>query len=499
MYEEALKVATAILSLVMVGFLATEAVYRTVFKVLKVISTVWRRRQKLPRGEGFGLLWARRIHGPLQAATASALAWGGAAIFDEDGENAYDHLVDMFRVWAVVALIWAALVTVLILVDAALYWRPFRPDTSHARLVRGYLTMLINLSVIFVVVAMAVVGIIEFKVWQEFSTGLLAAGVLGTLITALAINGTLLNMSAGIVATVSGVVARGDVVDLGADGAGEVQDVSLTHARITVSDQREIAVPLNRFVSAPVAHLRRPGGWRLPHLTWVSFDMEIDGSIPVTEIRTHLTTVFGNPPRALAAGRFLTGTLNVSESELTVFSQPHPPPSESGNRSDNTDTVVSSASSSDDDDLSDEIDRPDYDEDADDEEGTSTTSTTPRVTSTVDSGPDKAGKWKKRDFGATLAVVGFAGGRTTIRITLLAEPRNLARRQSIVRENLIEWLQQRAQTALASTVEADRAAYYSAMVKAAQAQIQYHQSKLHALPKQQREGKGKVKNYDSDD
>jgi uncharacterized protein YoxC/small-conductance mechanosensitive channel len=261
-------------------------------------ATTWQDRFK----RWFGLVaWWRRLHTPVFGLLGlfAGVRVGLLAVYHLNPGGLVDALYGVLDLAMIVVGTWGLVVTFLAAVDSLLQIGG-KPQTK--RLVRAQITAIQNLLPIAAGLIIIVGALVIVNAWQPVSQVVLGAAVVGALIAAVTNSSTLGNIFASTIATVGGILAVGDAVDLGPNEAGEVKEITLTHARLQVNDRRDIWVPMNQFVTQRFHHLVRtvkhtetnPANYNLTappndrEFAWVFWTMDLDWGVNVASLRQYL-------------------------------------------------------------------------------------------------------------------------------------------------------------------------------------------------------------------
>lgn len=300
----------AILSIVLaaVFFFVLQMIYRLgYFLLTRLRDKVAEWKPNWTRWDGLVAMW-QRLHAPLFGLLAffAGPRLALLAIYRTNPGGAVDTIYRIIDLGLVVMGTWGALVFILAIVDLALRLPAKR---KVKRLVRTQIIAILNLLPAVSAVIIGVGALVLANEWQPVSQIILGAAVLAAVIAAITNSSTLGNIFASTIATIGGILAVGDAVDLGPNEFGEVKEITLTHARIQVNPRRDIWVPMNQFVTQRFHHLVRtnkhdeaaaPANYNLPappgdrEFAWVYWTMELDWRVDPADLRTHLLQVYTN-------------------------------------------------------------------------------------------------------------------------------------------------------------------------------------------------------------
>jgi small-conductance mechanosensitive channel len=287
-----------------IAFLLLQVIYRVLYFLLHKLQN-WVQKWR-PRFEGL-LEWWQRLHAPLFAVLAlfAGARIGLLIVYRLNPGGAVDTIYKVLDLGLIVAGTWGLLVTILAIVDFVLQLAG-KPQVK--RLVRAQITAIMNLLPVISAVIIFVGSLVIVDAWQPVSQVILGAAVLGAVIAAVTNSSTLGNIFASTIATTGGILAVGDAVDLGPNEAGEVKEITLTHAKIQINTRRHIWVPMNQFVTQRFHHLVRTNKHTETNVTtygldqppqdrqmaWVYWTMDLDWGVDLVDLRRSLLAAYTN-------------------------------------------------------------------------------------------------------------------------------------------------------------------------------------------------------------
>jgi len=233
---------------------------------------------------------ARTAHRPFLAtvtvfAVQQAVRAAGGDFPGRDG--ALHALVIVF----IAAFAWLVSALVLVLEDVALArWRTDVPDNLKHRRIKTQVVILRRVTVAAIVVLAFGVAMMTFPAVRALGASVLASAGLISVIAAVAAQGTLANVFAGIQLAFSDAVRVDDVVVVEGEW-GRIEELTLTYVAVQIWDDRRLVLPTTYFTTKPFQNWTRTSSAVLG-----TAELDVDWSTAVEPLRAELRAVCEGSP-----------------------------------------------------------------------------------------------------------------------------------------------------------------------------------------------------------
>jgi small-conductance mechanosensitive channel len=186
----------------------------------------------------------------------------------------------------IAAAAWLVAALLLVLEDVALIkWRTDVPDNMKARRLRTQVVILRRVTIAAIVVVAIGAMLMTFPDVRTLGTSVVASAGLISVVAAVAAQGTLGNVFAGLQLAFSDAVRIDDVVVVEQEW-GKIEELTLTYVAVRIWDDRRLILPTSYFTTKPFENWTRTGSAVLG-----TAEFDVDWSAPVEALRVELRAV----------------------------------------------------------------------------------------------------------------------------------------------------------------------------------------------------------------